>query len=63
MTNREYISQMTDEELAQWVITMNNYCKNAWLLVLIFFPKGATVRLGDANIYVDMYNDLVIDAE
>lgn len=123
MTNREYINQMTDEELAQWVITMNNYCKKclalspdslctdknkggcikSWLAkkkpyydneemkqrirynlvskaesilneikerfpdtqitVEAPFPKGATVHLGDANIYVDIGNDLVIDAE
>ena len=123
MTNREHINQMTDEELAQWVITMNNYCKKclalspdsfctdkdkgrcikSWLgkkgpyyddkemaqrirynlvnkaesvlneikerfpdtRVTIEAPlgKGATVRLKDANIYVDMCNDLVIDAE
>lgn len=32
MTNREHINQMTDEELAQWVISMNNYCKNCLAL-------------------------------
>lgn len=32
MTNREYINQMTDEELAQWVISMNNYCKKCLAL-------------------------------
>lgn len=123
MTNREHINQMTDEELSQWVITMNNYCKKclalspdsfctdkdkggcikSWLgkkgpnydneemkqhirynlvskaesvlneikerfpdtkiTVEAPFPKGATVRLGDANIYVDIGDDLVIDAE
>lgn len=122
MTNREHINQMTDEELAQWVISMNNYCKNclalspdsfctdkekgecikSWLAkngpnydneemkqrirynlmnkaesvlneikekfpdarVTIEAPSEcATVRLGDALIYVSMTNDLVIDAE
>lgn len=32
MTNREHINQMTDEELVQWVISMNNYCKNCLAL-------------------------------
>ena len=32
MTNREHINQMTDEELAQWVISMSNYCKNCLAL-------------------------------
>lgn len=32
MTNREHINQMTDEELSQWVITMNNYCKKCLAL-------------------------------
>ena len=122
MTNREHINQMTDEELAQWVISMNNYCKNclalspdsfctdkekgecikSWLAkkgpkydneemkqrirynlmneaesvlneikekfpdarVTIEAPSEcATVRLGDALIYVSMTNDLVVDAE
>ena len=122
MTNREHINQMTDEELAQWVISMYGYCKNclalspdlnctdkdkgecikSWLAkkganydneemtqrirynlvnkaesalneikekfpdskITIETPdKCATVRLGDALIYVSMTNDLVIDAE
>lgn len=122
MTNREYINQMTDAELAQWVITMNNYCKKclalspdslctdknkggcikSWLgkkkpyydneemkqrirhnlvskagnllneikerfpntEITIEAPgRWCTVRLGDANIYVDMRKDLVVDAE
>lgn len=123
MTNREHINQMTDEELAQWVIDMHSYCKKcvalnsdlfctntdkgicikSWLgqkgpnydneemkqrirhnlvnkaesvldeikerfpdtkiTIEAPFPKGATVRLGDANIYVDIGDDLVIDAE
>ena len=32
MTNREHINQMTDEELAQWVISMYGYCKNCLAL-------------------------------
>lgn len=129
MTNREYVNQMTDDELAQWVISMNNYCKKClalyapislnecfcadkdrgacirgWLgkkkpkaeydsekiaqrahynlvskaedildeikerfpdtrIILEAPGEGATVRLGDANIYVSMGNDLVVDAE
>ena len=122
MTNREHINQMTDEELAQWVISMYGYCKNclalspdlnctdkdkgecikSWLAkkgpnydneemkqrirynlvnkaesalneIKEKFPdskitietsdKCATVRLGDALIYVSMTNDLVVDAE
>lgn len=124
MTNREYINQMTDRELAQWVISMNNYCKKCLALspdsfctdkdkggcivgwigkkkpeaeydneeiaqrarynlvskaedaldeIKERFPnteitleapsRWCTVRLGDANIYVDMHNDLVVDAE
>ena len=122
MTNREHINQMTDEELAQWVIDMHSYCKKcvalnsdsdctdkdkggcikSWLgkkgpnydneemnqhirynlvnkaesvldeikerfpdtRITIEAPgEGATVRLGDANIYVSMSNDLIVDAE
>lgn len=127
MTNREYVNQMTDRELALWVIDMNNYCKRClaldtkdtntqcvdkdkgrciigWLgkkkpkaeydseemaqrarynlvskaedaldeikerfpdteITLEAPGRWCTVRLGDANIYVDMHNDLVVDAE
>lgn len=122
MTNREHINQMTDEELAQWVISMYGYCKKcvalnsdlhctdtdkgrcikSWLSkkgpnydneemkqrirynlmskaesvldeikekfsdarVTIETPSEcATVRLGDALIYMSMGDDLVIDAE
>ncbi len=129
MTNREYVNQMTDDELAQWVISMNNYCKKClalyapislgecfcadkdrgacirgWLgkkkpkaeydseeiaqrahynlvskaedildeikerfpdteIVLETPDNLCTARLGDANIYVDMRNALVVDTE
>lgn len=114
MTNREYVNQMTDEELARWAVDMGSLCRDChdiddsycddgkgtclkrWLgkkntdeeafynivneAVAILdevkekFPdtkitlelpqgKGGTVRLADANIYVGMNNDLVIDAE
>lgn len=32
MTNREYVNQMTDKELAQWVIDMYYYCER-WLAI------------------------------
>ena len=49
MTNREYINQMTDEELVQWVISMNNYCKNCLALSPDSFctdkEKGGCIKL------------------